>query len=121
MNQATNEQSPEDVFDPHESLRRNVSLLGSLLGETMAEHLGDDFLARVEQIRLLSKSASGGDESSWTQLEALLLELSDTEIIPVARAFAQFLNLANIAEQHHGLSREMDRLNSSSQTLTKVI
>jgi len=110
-----------DRLEPYESLRRNVSLLGSLLGETMADHLGAPFLEKVEQIRLLSKSASAGDGDSWEKLGRLLSRLSDEEFIPVARAFAQFLNLANIAEQHHGLSREMDRLNSSSRTLAQAI
>ena len=121
MHQERAENPDDDAFEPYESLRRNVSLLGTLLGETMAEDLGDGFLAKVEQIRLLSKAASGGDEGRWDQLEALLMDLSVEEVVPVARAFAQFLNLANIAEQHHGLSREMDRLNSSSRTLAKVI
>ena len=40
---------------------------------------------------------------------------------PVARAFAQFLGLANIAEQHHGLSREMDAINSASRNLNAAM
>ena len=101
----------------YRSLRQNVSLLGSLLGETLAASHGDAFLDRVERIRLLSKAASAGDDASWQELEQLLSGLSGEELIPVARAFAQFLNLANIAEQHHGLSREMDAENSASRTL----
>lgn len=107
--------------DMHRSLRQNVSLLGSMLGETMAASRGEAFLAKVEQIRLLSKSAGGGDEASWEQLEQLLSGLQTDELAPVARAFAQFLNLANIAEQHHGLSREMDKLNSASRNLVSAM
>ncbi|MEM1403513.1 MAG: phosphoenolpyruvate carboxylase [Pseudomonadota bacterium] len=105
----------------HLSLRRNVSSLGSMLGDTMVESHGEAFLERVEKIRLLSKSASSGDDGSWEQLEELLSDLSTEELSGVARAFAQFLNLANIAEQHHGLSREMDRTNSASRTLATVL
>lgn len=102
---------------PYRSLRNNVSLLGSMLGETMAKSHGEAFLASVERIRLLSKSGSGGDDVSWEQLESLLSGLETQQLGLVARAFAQFLNLANIAEQHHGLSRERDAVNSASRTL----
>lgn len=103
------------------SLRHNVSLLGSMLGDTMAASHGEAFLKKVERIRLLSKSASGGDDASWEHLEQLLSSLEVNELAPVARAFAQFLNLANIAEQHHGLSREMDAVNSASRTLASTL
>ncbi|EAQ96000.1 phosphoenolpyruvate carboxylase [Congregibacter litoralis] len=111
----------DDNDHPYRSLRNNVSLLGSMLGETMAQSHGEDFLASVERIRLLSKSGSNGEDRSWEQLEALLAGFETEQLGRVARAFAQFLNLANIAEQHHGLSREMDTVNSASRTLTGVM
>jgi phosphoenolpyruvate carboxylase len=110
-----------DSASDYRSLRQNVSVLGSMLGETMAASHGDAFLAKIEQIRQLSKSASAGDDASWQQLEQILRALESEELAPVARAFAQFLNLANIAEQHHGLSREMDAVNSASRTLSNVL
>lgn len=106
---------------PYQSLRNNVSLLGSMLGETMAKSHGEAFLASVERVRLLSKSGSMGDDVSWEQLESLLSSLETQQLSLVARAFAQFLNLANIAEQHHGLSRERDAVNSASRTLTSAM
>ena len=45
------------------------------------------------------------------------LNLGSEELVPVARAFSQFLNLANIADQHHTVSREADELLSASRTL----
>ncbi|WP_439102226.1 phosphoenolpyruvate carboxylase [Congregibacter sp.] len=110
-----------DNTHPYRSLRNNVSLLGSMLGETMAQSHGEEFLASVERIRLLSKSGSNGEDGSWEQLEALLAGFETEQLGLVARAFAQFLNLANIAEQHHGLSREMDAVNSASRTLAGVM
>lgn len=113
---------PEQAGDSrYRSLRQNVSVLGSMLGKTMAESHGEDFLAKVERIRLLSKSASTGDDDSWSELENLLSSMDTGELTPIARAFSQFLNLANIAEQHHGLSREMDASNSASRTLAQVL
>ncbi|RUM51118.1 MAG: hypothetical protein DSY85_12480 [Marinomonas sp.] len=91
------------MTDRQASLRENVRLLGDCLGETMSNHLGEDFLETVETIRRLSKDGrQSGDSSALIQaLEAL----DDGDIVPVARAFNQFLNLSNIAEQYHRVHR----------------
>ncbi len=91
------------VTDRQASLRENVRLLGDCLGETMSNHLGEDFLETVETIRRQSKDGrQSGDSSALIQeLEAL----DDGDIVPVARAFNQFLNLSNIAEQYHRVHR----------------
>lgn len=101
-------------------LRANVSYLGRLLGETISDADGPEFLDKIEQIRLLSKSARGGNESDGKELENVLLSLRDDELLPVARAFSQFLNLANIADQHHTICRAMDDEFSATRTLRKV-
>jgi phosphoenolpyruvate carboxylase len=101
----------------YSSLRGNVSFLGTLLGETIAAAEGDDFLALVEQIRVLSKSAREGDQGARDQLLSVLRNLDNEQLLPVARAFAQFLNLANIADQHHRESREMDPQLSATRSL----
>ncbi|MDP5147957.1 phosphoenolpyruvate carboxylase [Shewanella sp. ULN5] len=100
----------EQVADMYASLRSNVGHLGQILGETMQSHLGDAFLEKVEQIRILAKQARKGDESSREQMLALLTSLPDEELVPFAKAFNQFLNLANIAEQYHTISRNCDEL-----------
>ena len=91
------------MSDRQASLRENVRLLGDCLGESMSNHLGEGFLEKVENIRLLSKDGrQSGDSAALIQaLEAL----EDKEIVPVARAFNQFLNLSNIAEQYHSVHR----------------
>ncbi len=99
------------------SLRSNVSALGSLLGEIISNAEGPEFLALIEDIRVLSRSARGGDKASADKLLDLLRTLTNEQLVPVARAFSQFLNLANIADQHHTVSREMDHLFSASDTL----
>ncbi|MEL0636033.1 phosphoenolpyruvate carboxylase [Marinomonas sp. TI.3.20] len=91
------------MSDNQASLRENVRLLGDCLGEAMSNHLGDDFLATVENIRLLSKE--GRQTGDSTALIAALEALDDKDIVPVARAFNQFLNLSNIAEQYHRVHR----------------
>lgn len=82
------------------ALRDDVRELGGALGRAMAEHLGPEFLEKVETIRSLAKQGRAGDEQARSQLTQLLQELRGEELVQVARAFTQFLNLANIAEQH---------------------
>lgn len=81
-------------------LRDDVRLLGDGLGQIMAQHLGNDFLDLVENIRTLAKQGRTGDSVAREQLQSLLQGLDGEELVQVARAFTQFLNLANIAEQH---------------------
>ena len=92
-------------MDHYSALKANVGLLGTKLGDTIRSQLGDAVLERVEQIRQLSKDARQGEELQADKLKQVLQSLSDDELLPVARAFAQFLNLANLAEQHHSISR----------------
>jgi phosphoenolpyruvate carboxylase len=103
----------------YSELRSNVSFLGHLLGDTIAAANGADFLALVEKIRRLSKSArAGGEDAAHAELLAVLRSLDNQQLVPVARAFSQFLNLANIADQHHTVSRQMDPLFSASRNLS---
>ncbi|MEP5321242.1 phosphoenolpyruvate carboxylase, partial [Marinobacter alexandrii] len=99
------------------SLRGNVSLLGRILGDTIADAEGENFLALIERIRGLSKGAREGGTHERAALLEELRGLDNDQLVPVARAFAQFLNLANIADQHHLVSREMDPLLSASRNI----
>ncbi len=88
------------MTDLHEDLRDDVRMLGESLGRTIENHLGEAFLEKIERIRQLAKA---GRISEAGENDALLRELgalSEDEVLPVARAFTQFLNLANIAEEY---------------------
>ncbi|HEY6362323.1 MAG TPA: phosphoenolpyruvate carboxylase [Vicinamibacterales bacterium] len=91
--------------DPHKPLRQDVRLLGELLGETLRTHAGDDVFRSVEQVRALSKSARAGADRDFSGLAAVFAGLPVDAAIPLARAFTHFLNLANVAEQHHRIRR----------------
>ena len=82
-------------------LREDVRLLGHLLGQVIERARGAPFLQRIEAIRKLAKTARTGDESDWQGLSGYLAEIPADDMVDVARAFNQFLNLANLAEQHH--------------------
>ncbi|MDO9871275.1 phosphoenolpyruvate carboxylase [Glaesserella parasuis] len=89
----------------YESMRSNIHMLGDFLGETIRDAQGNEILDLIENIRILSRASRSGDEKSREQLLDILANISNEDVIPVARAFSQFLNLTNIAEQYHTISR----------------
>ena len=89
-------------------LREDVHLLGELLGNTIRDQRGADFLEKIERIRKSAKAGRRGSTQSTEQLSSNLEGLSQDELLPVARAFNQFLNLANIAEQYQLIHRRDD-------------
>ncbi|PNE02069.1 phosphoenolpyruvate carboxylase [Alcanivorax sp. MD8A] len=82
-------------------LRDNVRLLGDLLGECLRQQAGDGLFDTIEQIRQASVATRSESGAPLTSLRDLLSPLDDDTLLEVARAFSQFLNLSNIAEQHH--------------------
>ncbi len=94
--------------DLHEALRDDVRMLGDSLGQTIAKHLGQGFLEKVERVRKMAKEGRHGNDTDQENLLSALKELSEDEMLPMARAFTQFLNLANIAEEHHRVRRHQE-------------
>lgn len=89
-------------------LRDTVRQLGATLGATIKHQLGEEWLARIEDIRKSGRAANKGDESSSQALKTLFSELEDNDLLVIGRAFAQFLNLANIAEQEYNSATHTD-------------
>ena len=103
-----------------ESLGNNVGMLGRMLGNIISATEGEKLLAKIEDIRQLAKTSRSNSEGSYTQLAEYLGELPSSELLPIARAFSHFLNLVNIADQHHTISREMDAELSATETLEEL-
>ncbi len=99
-----------------ETLRENVRLLGELLGETIHAHEGEELFAKVEGIRKLGKAITKAENGDSAPLVAMLSSLDDRDILPIVRAFNQFLNLANLADQDYFSSAEAER-DDSLQTM----
>ncbi|MDA1080328.1 MAG: phosphoenolpyruvate carboxylase [Gemmatimonadetes bacterium] len=96
------------MTDPHKRLHDDVRLLGTLLGDTLRVQVnGEALFEAVERVRGLSKDARRG-VADFAELERTLQALSVPDALSVARAFAHFLGLANIAEQHHRIRRRRD-------------
>ncbi|MFG0773904.1 phosphoenolpyruvate carboxylase [Vibrio plantisponsor] len=94
--------------EQYSALKSNVSMLGHLLGKTIQDADGDVILEKVETIRKLSKSAMAGNQADRNLLIEEIKSLPNEQLTPVARAFNQFLNLTNIAEQYHTISRHCE-------------
>ena len=84
-------------------LRRDVRLLGDILGRVLVEQDGEALLAAEERIRRLSRAARGGGPREELREAVAALEV-ETQA-KVLRAFALYFQLANLAEQHHRLRR----------------
>jgi phosphoenolpyruvate carboxylase len=86
-----------------EAVRRDVRLLGDLLGRVLVEQEDESLLADVEHVRALARAARQGMRRDELRdaVEALPLERQAS----VLRAFALYFQLANVAEQHNRIRR----------------
>jgi phosphoenolpyruvate carboxylase len=93
-------------------LRADVRTMGSLLGRIIQDHHGSQIFERIEEFRALAKkwreTGAGRKEESaqeaaaiFDELSTVCAKLSNEELHIVARAFTQFLGIANAAEGHH--------------------
>jgi len=92
--------------DPEAPLRRDVRLLGEILGRVLVEQEGEELLADEERIRALSRKARKARRPGpRADLEAAVRGLPLERQAQVLRAFGLYFQLANLAEQHHRLRR----------------
>src|SRR3978361_1372466 len=88
---------------PDAPVRRDIRLLGDLLGRVLVEQEDETLLEDVERVRALARASRGGAPYDELQQagEALPLERQAS----VLRAFGLYFQLANVAEQHHRVRR----------------
>lgn len=89
-------------------LKDTVRYLGKTLGETIQNQLGDEWLEKIEKIRKDGRASYQGDTSCSEELKETFKTMSDDDLLTVGRAFAQFLNLGNIAEQEYTSAMNVD-------------
>ncbi|HET6972474.1 MAG TPA: phosphoenolpyruvate carboxylase [Pyrinomonadaceae bacterium] len=92
-------------------LRRDVRSLGRLLGEVLKEQVGDKLFSAVEELRLLLiehrelHAQPGHDVDSEQRLigraETIVSRLDIAEAHGMAKAFAIYFELTNLAETNH--------------------
>lgn len=81
-------------------LRRDIRMLGEILGQVIAEYGGAALLRDVELLRR-SVIRARDDAAYERKAEKLVASWSLSRATAVARAFACYFHLANLAEEHH--------------------
>ena len=102
-----------DIPPKDRPLRADVSLLGSLLGDVLAEQHGKDVLLCVETVRKAAirrreagqGEPAGQESSEGGGLDSVLAELDHERTMQVIQAFSSYLRLVNLAEKVHRLRR----------------
>jgi phosphoenolpyruvate carboxylase len=87
-------------------LRRDVRLLGDLLGRVLVEQEDKSLLVDVEKVRALARGARRG--APLDELRATVARLPLKRQASVLRAFALYFQLANAAEQQHRIRRRRE-------------
>lgn len=115
MAEATAADDPSRQAAQHEipeAMRRDVGLLGGLLGTVLSEYGPHGLLEDVETLRSLTIAAAEADsEEALAEAEDFVESLSSERAKDVARAFTCYFLLANLAEEQHRVRtlRERDR------------
>ncbi len=98
---------PGVEFEPKdEPLRRDINLLGNILGQVLVEQEGTNLFEMEEHIRLLCKRLRFDydpelDESLRQRIE----EMDASRLGRIVRAFSVYFQLVNIAERYHRVRR----------------
>ncbi len=95
-------------FPPHDQpLRDNVHRLGTLVGEMLAEQDGQEFYERVETVRTaaIQRRESG---ATVQMLARLLTGMRPAEAESLARAFATYFQMVNVAGRVHRIRRRRE-------------
>jgi phosphoenolpyruvate carboxylase len=92
-------------------LRRDIRLLGDMLGGVIVDLAGRDALALIEEIRTLSRDRRAGRHDAERALATRIESLDTAQAECVARAFSVYFDLVNIAEdrQRVRVLRERER------------
>jgi phosphoenolpyruvate carboxylase len=110
-----------DIQNAPASMRRDVRLLGDILGQVIAESGGPGLLADVERLRHAVIAARAGGSSPAPAADEGAAGRADDEIAAlvaswpleradaVARAFTVYFHLANLAEEHYRIRTLRER------------
>ncbi|HTZ92467.1 MAG TPA: phosphoenolpyruvate carboxylase [Streptosporangiaceae bacterium] len=100
-------------------MRRDVRLLGEILGQVISESDGHDLLAAVEDLRRRVIAARHGDAAvshpgsvaaaADDDIAALVASWPLARAEAVARAFTVYFHLANLAEEHQRIAALRER------------
>ena len=93
-----------------DALSREVRLLGSLLGQVIAEQAGEEILEIVERMRKLTIDIrKNPSPTRQLGLRAIIEELPQEQLEPVIKSFSLYFHLTNLAEEKHRVRRVRKR------------
>ena len=94
-------------FEPKDApLRRDINLLGRVLGRVLIEQEGQDLFKTEEEIRTLCKRLRFDYDSVLdARLRRRIDAMSVGELRRIVRAFSVYFQLVNIAERYHRVRR----------------
>ena len=98
-------------------LRKEVKMLGNILGEILIYQGGQELFDTVERIRIMCKSLRlHVEDETYHDLKKEIASLSPLMRMQVIRAFSVYFHLINAAEQNHRIRRRRDyQLNSEDE------
>lgn len=82
-----------------EPLRRQVDLLGQMLGEAIKDYRGEEVFDVVESLRACAQQLAGDERTESTTLLEQVSELPLDTLVGVLRGYTAYFHLANNAEQ----------------------
>ncbi len=109
--------------DTTTALSADIKLLGSLLGTIIREQNGSDALELVERVRKLAKARRGGDADAHGELISLIDALDDKQLRVLTKAFSNYFQLINIAEdlQRIRVLREREAAGDLSESVDEAL
>ena len=93
-----------DFPDKDIPLREDVSLLGALVGQMLAEQGGEALFSQVEQVRRTAIARREGTPAT-DDLAALVSGLAVPEAVSLVRGFSAYFQVVNLAELVHRVRR----------------
>ncbi|MEZ5461241.1 phosphoenolpyruvate carboxylase [Dokdonella sp.] len=96
-----------DLPETDKALRDDVNRVGSLVGDILAEQLGEAFLEEVERIRIAAITRRESDTGTG-DLEHQLKDVDVAHATDLVRAFSTYFQAVNVAERVHRIRRRRE-------------
>jgi len=114
------------MTDTHEAvnlLSADIRLLGNLLGGIIREQDGESAFALVESVRTAAKARRNGDAEAALTLAGTLQELDLRMLKVLIKAFSNYFQLINIAEDQQRIRvlRERERIGQLAETIDQAV
>jgi len=98
-------ESPSGRQSKPRSLSDDIHLLAGNLGVILRGSAGERAFAQIEEARILAKDLRGGDLRAGVSLDTFVRALPNTEAETLVRAFTNYFQLINLAEDSERIRR----------------